>query len=72
MFPAIKNGFCFMRDEILELSTENDISKTKKGENENRFKETKEKLLKSFIDEKKSQFSYRNIEKNFSNFKNDK
>ena len=62
MFPAIKNGFCFMRDEILELSTENDISKTKKGEYENRLKQTKEKLLKSFINEK-SQFSYRNIEK---------
>ena len=53
MMPAIKKAFNLLGDDIVELSTENDVSKSKIGDfDEKWLQESKAKLLKEFNDEK--------------------
>ena len=55
MMPAIKEGFTLMRNDIVDLSTENDALKEKIGDyDEKWFQESKEKLLKDIDDEKRA------------------
>ena len=53
MMPAIKEAFTLMGNDIVDLSTENDASKEKIGDYDEKWlQESKEKLLKD-IDDKK-------------------
>ena len=55
MMPAIKKAFNLMGDDIVELSTENDSLKNKKGSYDERWlEESKTKLLKEIDDEKRA------------------
>ena len=53
MMPAIKKAFNILGDDIIELSTENDVLKNQIGEYDEKWlQESKAKLLKE-IDDKK-------------------
>ena len=53
MMPAIKKAFNLLGDDIIELSTENDVLKNQIGEYDQKWlEESKEKLLKDIDDEK--------------------
>ena len=53
MMPAIKKAFSVLGDDIIELSTENDVLKNQIGEYDKKWlQESKAKLLKD-IDDKK-------------------
>ena len=53
MMPAIKKAFNLMGDVTIELSTKNDVLKTKTGGfDEKWLQETKDKLLKEIDDDK--------------------
>ena len=53
--PAIKKAFDLMRDDLVELSTENDASKNRKGSYDQQWlEESKAKLLKQIDDEKRA------------------
>ena len=55
MMPAIKKAFNVLGDDIIELSTENDVLKYQIGEYDEKWlQETKTKLLKDINDEKRS------------------
>ena len=55
MMPAIKKAFNVLGDDIIELSTENDVLKNQIGENDQKWlEESKAKLLKDINDEKRS------------------
>ena len=55
MMPAIKKAFNVLGDDIIELSTENDVLKNQIGEYDQKWlKESKAKLLKDINDEKKA------------------
>ena len=55
MMPAIKNAFKLLRDDIVELSTENDALKNKIGSYDEKWlEESKAKLLKQIDDEKRA------------------
>ena len=55
MMPAIKKAFNLLGDDIVELSTENDALKNKKGSyNEKWLEESKNKMLKQIDDEKRA------------------
>ena len=55
MMPAIKKAFNFLGDDIIELSTENDVLKNQIGEYDQKWlEESKRKLLKDIDDEKRS------------------
>ena len=53
MMPAIKKASKVLRDDIIELSTENDVLKNQIGEYDQKLlEESKAKLLKDINDEK--------------------
>ena len=53
MMPAIKKAFNILGDDIIELSTENDVLKNQIGEYDQKcLDESKAKLLKDINDEK--------------------
>ena len=55
MMPAIKKAFNLLGDDIIELSTENDVLKNQIGEYDQKWlEESKRKLLKDIDDEKRS------------------
>ena len=55
MMPAIKKAFNVLGDDIIELSTENDVLKNQIGEYDQKWlEESKAKLLKDINDEKRS------------------
>ena len=55
MMPAIKKAFNLLGDDIIELSTENDVFKNQIGEYDQKWlEETKAKLLKDIDDEKRA------------------
>ena len=55
MMPAIKKAFTLLGDDIVELSTENDALKNKKGTYDEKWlEETKNKMLKQIDDEKRA------------------
>ena len=55
MMPAIKKTFNVLGDDIIELSTENDVLKNQIGEYDQKWlEESKTKLLKVINDEKRA------------------
>ena len=55
MMPAIKKAFNVLGDDIIELSTENDVLKNQIGDyNQKWLDELKAKLLKDINDEKRA------------------
>ena len=55
MMPAIKKAFNVLDDELIELSTENDVLKNQIGEYDQKWlEESKRKLLKDINDEKRA------------------
>ena len=55
MMPAIKKAFNVLGDDIIELSTENDVLKNQIGEYDKKLlEESKAKLLKDINDEKRA------------------
>ena len=55
MMPAIKKAFNLIGDDIIELSTENDVLKNQIGEYDQKWlEESKAKLLKDINDEKRA------------------
>ena len=55
MMPAIKKAFNILGDDIIELSTENDVLKNQIGEYDERWlQESKAKLLKDIDDKKRA------------------
>ena len=55
MMPAIKKAFNLLGDDIIELSTDNDVLKNQIGEYDQKWlEESKRKLLKDFNDEKRA------------------
>ena len=55
MMPAIKKAFDLSRDDIVDLSTENDALKNKTGSyDENWLEESQTNLLKQIDDEKRA------------------
>ena len=55
MMPAIKEAFNILGDDIIELSTENDVLKNQIGEYDQKWlEESKAKLLKDINDEKRA------------------
>ena len=55
MMPAIKKAFNLLGDDIIELSTENDVLKNQIGEYDEKWlQESKTKLLKDINDEKRA------------------
>ena len=55
MMPAIKKAFNLLFDDIIELSTENDVLKNQIGEYDQKWlEESKAKLLKDINDEKRA------------------
>ena len=55
MMPAIKKAFNLLADDIIELSTENDVLKNQIGEYDQKWlEESKTKLLKDINDKKRA------------------
>ena len=55
MMPAIKKAFNLLGDDIVELSTENDVLKNKIGSYDEKWiEESKNKMLKQTDDEKRA------------------
>ena len=55
MVPAIKKSINLMGDDVVELSVENESSKSQIGENDEQWlQESKTKLLKDIDDEKRA------------------
>ena len=55
MMPAIKKAFNVLGDDIIELSTENDVLKNQIGEFDQKWlEESKAKLLKDIDDDKRA------------------
>ena len=55
MMPAIKKAFSLLGDDIVDLSTENDASKNKIGDYDEKWlQESKTKLLKEIDDKKRA------------------
>ena len=55
MMPAFKEAFTLMGNDIVDLSTENDASKEKIGDYDEKWlQESKEKLLEDIDDEKRA------------------
>ena len=53
--PAIKKAFNVLGDDIIELSTENDVLKNQIGEYDQKWlEESKAKLIKDISDEKRA------------------
>ena len=59
MMTAIKNDFNLLGVDIVELSTENDALKNKIGPYDEKWlEESKAKLLKQLVDQKRANFFY--------------
>ena len=55
MIPAIKKAFTLLGDDIIELSTENDALKNKKGSYDEKWlEESNNNMLKQIDDEKRA------------------
>ena len=55
MMPAIKKAFIFMGDDIVKLSTKNDVLKNKIGSYDEKWlEESKNKKLQQIDDEKRA------------------
>ena len=55
MMPAIKKAFNILGDDIIELSTENDVLKNQIGEYDQKWlDESKARLLKDINDKKRA------------------
>ena len=68
MTPAIKKYFDLMGDDIVELSTENDVLK-KRGSNDGKWiEESKAKNLKQIDDEKRASLIMSRLQKQMKNF----
>ena len=64
MMPAIKKAFNVLGDDIIELSTENDVLKNQIGEYDQKWLEESEaKLLKDINDEKRANLIMSRIKK---------
>ena len=64
MMPAIKKAFNILGDDIIELSTENDVLKNQIGDyNQKWLDESKAKLLKDINDEKRANIIMSRIKK---------
>ena len=64
MMPAIKKTFNVLGDDIIELSTENDVLKNQLGQYDEKWlEESKAKLLKDINDEKRANLIMSRMEK---------
>ena len=64
MIPAIKKAFNILGDDIIELSTENDVLKNQIGDyNQKWLDESKAKLLKDINDDKRANIIISRIKK---------
>ena len=55
MMPAIEKAFVLMGNHIVELSTENDVLKNRKGSNDQQWlEESRTELLKQIDDQKRA------------------
>ena len=64
MMPAIKKAFNVLGDDIIELSTENDVLKNQIGEYDQKWlDESKANLLKDIKDEKRANIIMARIKK---------
>ena len=64
MMPAIKKAFNVLDDDIIELSTENDVLKNPIGDyNQKWLDESKAKLLKDINDEKRANITMARMKK---------
>ena len=71
MMPAIKKAFNVLGDDIIELSTENDVLKNQIGEYDQKWlEESKAKLLKDIDDKKRADLLMFRMKKQMN--KNDK
>ena len=71
MMPAIKKAFNVLGDDIIELSTENDVLKNQIGEYDVKWlQESKAKLLKDIDDKKRADLLMFRMKKQMN--KNDK
>ena len=71
MMPAIKKAFNVLDDDIIELSTENDVLKNQIGEYDEKWlQESKAKLLKDIVDNKRADLLMFRMKKQMN--KNDK
>ena len=71
MMPAIKKAFNVLGDDIIELSTENDVLKIQIGEYDEKWlQESKAKLLKDIDDKKRADLLMFRMKKQMN--KNDK
>ena len=64
MMPAIKKAFDLMGDDIVDLSTENDVLKNKIGDYDEKWlEESKNKMLKQIDNEKRASLIMSRMEK---------
>ena len=71
MMPAIKKAFNVLGDDLIELSTENDVLKNQIGEYDEKWlQESKAKLLKDIDDKKRADLLMFRMKKQMN--KNDK
>ena len=64
MMPAIKKAFNVLGDDIIELSTENDVLKNQIGEYDQKcLEESKAKLLKDIDDDKRANLKMTRMKK---------
>ena len=71
MMPAIKKDFNLMGDDIVELSTDNEVLKSKVGSYDEKWlEESKAKLLKDVDDEKRANLIISRMKKRKSNWIN--
>ena len=71
MMPAIKKAFNVLGDDIIELSTENDVLKNQIGEYDEKWlQESKAKLLRDIDDKKRADLLMFRMKKQMN--KNDK
>ena len=67
MMPAIKKAFDLLVDDIVELSTENDALKNKKGSYDEKWlEESKPRLLQQIDDEKRANLIMSKMKKRMS------
>ena len=71
MLPAIKKAFNLLGDDIIELSTENDVLKNQVGEYDQKWlEESKAKLLKNINDEKRANLIMSRMKKQLNKKRN--
>ena len=68
MMLAIKRAFNLLGDDIVELSTANDALKNKMGDYDEKWlQESKNKLLKQIVDEKRANLIMSRLKKQKNN-----